>query len=129
MKFKPTYKSIWGISFPIMIAGISETVVDVTDTIFLAHYGITELAAVGLAASIFGVALFLTLGLVDGIQIVISRRAGEEKPGAIGEVFNQGFYLLTLSSLFMILIIIFVVPRLMLHIVSLSPHLLFCVPV
>ena len=110
MKFQPSYKSIWGISFPIIIAGFSETVVDVTDTIFLAHYGITELAAVGLAATIFGVALFLTLGLVDGIQIVIARRAGEERLTAIGEVFNQGIYLLTLAALAMVLFILFIVP-------------------
>lgn len=110
MKFQPTYKSIWGISFPIIIAGISEAVVDVTDAIFLAHYGITELAAVGLASTIYGVALFLTLGLVDGIQIVIGRRAGEEQFKAIGEVFNQGLYLLTLVALVMILFIIFAIP-------------------
>ena len=59
-KLQPSYKNIWGISFPIIIAGISETVVEVTDTILLAHYGMTELAAVGIAASIYGVALFLT---------------------------------------------------------------------
>ena len=110
MKFQPTYKNIWGISFPIIIAGLSETVVEVTDTIFLAHYGITELAAVGLAATIYGVALFLTMGLVDGIQIIIGRRAGEEQFTEIGQVFNQGLYLLTLAAIMMILLIIYVVP-------------------
>lgn len=110
MTFQPSYKSIWGVSFPILIAGVSETVVDVTDTIFLAHYGITELAAVGLALTIFGVALFLSLGLVDGVQIVIGRRAGERRHAAIGEVFNQGLYLLTLVSAIMIVFIIFAVP-------------------
>jgi putative MATE family efflux protein len=110
MKFQPSYRRIWGISFPIIIAGVSETVIDVTDTIFLAHYGITELAAVGLAATIYGVALFLSLGLVDGIQILIGRRAGEQQQLAIGKVFNQGLYLLTLASLAMILFIVFVVP-------------------
>lgn len=110
MKFQPSYKNIWGISFPILIAGISETIVDVTDTVFLAHYGITELAAIGLAASIYGLALFLSLGLVDGIQIVIGRRSGEQQLKAIGEVFNQGLYLLSLAALVMVLLIIFVVP-------------------
>ena len=49
MKFRPTYRNIWGISLPIIIVGISESIVDITDTIFLAHYGITELAAIGMA--------------------------------------------------------------------------------
>lgn len=112
MKFRPTYRSIWGVSLPIIAAGISEMVVDITDTIFLAHYGITELAAIGLADAIYGLALFLTLGLVDGIQIVIGRRAGEGRAAAIGEVFNQGVYLLLMASLLMILVIVLVVPHL-----------------
>ena len=110
MKFRPTYRNIWGISFPIIIAGIGETIVDITDTIFLAHYGVTELAAVGLADAIYGVALFLSLGLVDGIQITIGRRAGQEQEKEIGRVFNQGLYLLTLVSIALILVILFVVP-------------------
>lgn len=118
MKIQPTYSTIWSISFPILIAGISETVVDVTDTIFLAHYGITELAAVGLAASIYGLALFISLGLVDGIQVVIGRRAGEEKNIAIGEVFNQGLYMLTLTAIAMILVIIFIVPMITANILA-----------
>lgn len=110
MKFDPTYKKIWGISYPIILAGIAETIVDITDTIFLAHYGTTELAAIGLADAIYGVALFLTLGLVDGIQIIIGRRAGQGKKREIGRVFNQGIYLLLLASALMVTAIVLVVP-------------------
>jgi len=110
MRFRPSYRSIWGISFPILIAGISETIVDITDIIFLAHYGTTELAAIGMADAIYGISLFLALGLVDGIQIFIGRRSGEERLLEIGKVFNQGVYLLTLAAFLLILIIIFVTP-------------------
>jgi len=102
MRFRPTYRNIWGISFPIILAGISETIVDITDTVFLAHYGITELAAIGVADAIYGLALFITLGLVDGIQIIIGRRAGQEQPIEIGHVFNQGLYLLTVAAVILI---------------------------
>lgn len=112
MRFRPTYRNIWGVSFPIIIAGVSETVVDITDTIFLAHYGIPELAAIGMSDAIFGLALFLSLGLVDGIQILIGRRAGEENAQDIGLVFNQGLYLLTIVSVAMLLILILIVPAL-----------------
>ena len=57
MTFRPSYRSIWRVSYPLIIAGISETVVEVTDTVFLAHYGITELAAIGLAGAIFADAI------------------------------------------------------------------------
>lgn len=110
MRFRPTYRGIWGISFPIIIAGISETIVDITDTIFLAHYGITELAAIGVADAIYGLALFLTLGLVDGVQIIIGRRIGQDQKDEVGRVFNQGLYLLVITAIGMILLIKFVVP-------------------
>ena len=110
MRFRPSYRSIWGISFPVLIAGISETIVDITDTIFLAHYGTTELAAIGMADAIYGISLFLTLGMVDGIQIIIGRRSGEERFLEIGKIFNQGVYLLTLFAFLMILTVYFMVP-------------------
>ena len=110
MIFRPSYRSIWGISFPLIIAGISETVVDITDTIFLARYGVTELAAVGVADAIYGVALFLSLGLVDGMQIIIGRRVGQGRRAEIGKVFNQGIYMLALVTVPLIFFIVFIVP-------------------
>lgn len=97
-------------SFPLIIAGISETVIGLTDAIFLAHYGMTELAALGLADAIYAFALFLIAGFVDGIQITIGRRAGEEQHPQIGKVLNQGLYLLAGISVIMILLILWVVP-------------------
>ena len=110
MKFEPTYQRIWGLSYPIILAAIAETIVDITDTIFLAHYGTTELAAIGLADAIYGIALFLTLGLVDGMQIIIGRRAGEGKKLAIGRVFNQGSYFLLIASVIMIIALVVIFP-------------------
>ena len=108
--FSPTYRNIWSVSWPLIIAGISETVVEVTDAIFLARYGQTELAALGLAGAVYGLALFASFGLVDAIQIVIGRRVGQgDKPG-VGRSFNQGLYLLALVSVVMIALIWFVLP-------------------
>ena len=50
MRIQATSRSIWSASYPIMLAGLGETIVEVTDTIFLGRYGSTELAAIGLAA-------------------------------------------------------------------------------
>jgi putative MATE family efflux protein len=80
-------------------------VVEVTDTVFLAHYGITEVAAIGLAGAIYSVALALLLGLVDGVQIVVGRRAGQDEVAEIGRVFNQGLYLLAIAAVGLILVI------------------------
>ncbi|MGD9297737.1 MAG: MATE family efflux transporter [Chromatiales bacterium] len=100
--FEPGYRNIWRISYPLMLAGISETVIDITDTIFLARYGITELAAIGLADAWYMLFLFLSFGLVDGIQVIIGRRAGQDRAQEIGRVFTQGLYLLVMVSFLMI---------------------------
>lgn len=118
MKFKPAYRNIWSITLPLILIGLSESIVEITDTIFLAHYGTTELASIGVADVIYTLTLFLTFGLVDGIQITIGRRAGQEKNKAIGEVFNQGALLLFIISLFMMLVIIFIVPGITQHLLS-----------
>jgi putative MATE family efflux protein len=112
MAFRPTHGRIWRISYPLIVAGVSETVVEVTDTVFLARYGITELAAIGLAGTIYGVALALIYGLVDGIQILVARRVGERRDPEVGVVFNQGLYLLAVTAAALILVLKLVVPAL-----------------
>ncbi len=112
MAFTPSYRRIWGISYPLILAGMGESVVEATDTLFLAHYGVVELGAVGLAGSIYNVAMFVPLGLVDGIQIVVSRRVGEARALELGHAFNQGLYLLVATSLVMLALVKLMVPPL-----------------
>lgn len=108
-KFIPNYRNIWTLTFPLIIVGASEATVTIIDTIFLAHYGTTELAALGLASTIYILSLFLIYGFVDGIQILIGRRAGEEQPKQIGKVLNQGLYILmALCAVIIVLVLSFV---------------------
>lgn len=112
MKIRGTSKSLWRISLPLIFAGFSESVVDVTDAIFLAHYGLVELGAIAIADSFYELLIVATMGLVEGLQIVISRRAGQEDAEGIGRTFQQGLYLLGISSLFTFLVLRFVFPTL-----------------
>jgi putative MATE family efflux protein len=110
MKAKVTSRAIWAISLPIIIAGANETIVEVTDTIFLARYGMVELGAVALAAALFEVVSFFSLGLSDGIQIICARRAGQADDRGIGDAFNHGVALLLATSVVLFLFIRFVSP-------------------
>ena len=98
MKIAPTSREIWLVSLPIILAGFSETITKVTDAIFLARFGVTELGAVALAETLYGMAVVVLLGLVEGIQVLSARRAGQERPEEIGKVFDQGLYLLLIAS-------------------------------
>ncbi|UCH83390.1 MAG: MATE family efflux transporter [Candidatus Latescibacterota bacterium] len=118
MKIRATSRTIWAISFPVILAGISEKVVELTDVVFLARYGIVELGAIALADAIYAMAIFVIVGLADGIQIVIARRAGQEQDQEIGNVFNHGLLLLALTSVAVILAIEFLSPLLTAAVVS-----------
>lgn len=102
MKIKVTSRTIWSVSFPVIIAGISEKIVEITDTIFLSRYGIVELGAIGLADSMYELVVFLAVGVAGGIQIMVARRAGEGRDREIGRVFNHGIYLLFVLSVVII---------------------------
>jgi multidrug resistance protein, MATE family len=84
---------VWRVSLPIILAQASETLLHLIDTIFLARVGVTELGALAVADSVVLLFLVVPLALVDGIQILTARRAGQRRPEAVGAVFNQGFAL------------------------------------
>lgn len=84
-----------------MFAELGESILGVTDTMFMAHVGTTELAAIGMADTIYDLFRVALMGLVDAIQIVTARRVGQGKASAVGAAFNQGLAMLVILSLFL----------------------------
>lgn len=112
MKTAITNSRLWALSLPLIFAGIGETIIDVTDTIFLGRYGIIELGAVVLADAIYEMAVVLIVGITEALQIVIARRAGQGNRRAIGRAFVQGVYLLAGASIVLTLAVRFGAPPL-----------------
>ena len=81
LKLEASARALCAIALPIILAELSETILEATDTAFLGRFGSLELAAVGLGAAIYEVAVFFTFGLADAIQIIAARRAGQGRPG------------------------------------------------
>src|SRR5262245_61530830 len=92
-------RMLWSITLPIIFAEVSEIVLHVTNTIFLARVGVVELGAIGIADSIWEVFLVIPLGLVDGVQILTARGLGRHRPLTAGAVFNQGLLLVTAAAI------------------------------
>ncbi|MEX2380214.1 MAG: MATE family efflux transporter, partial [Vicingaceae bacterium] len=108
MRAKNSYKSIWKISFPIILSGVAQNIVNVTDTAFLGRLGIVELGAAGNAGIFYYVLLVFGMGFTIGTQIIIGRRNGEGNLTAIGGLFNNGlFFLLPLALLIFLFIQMF----------------------
>jgi putative MATE family efflux protein len=110
MKLRISTRTIWTISLPLILAGANETIVEVTDTVFLARYGMVEVGAVAIAAALYEVVCFLIFGLGDGVQIICARRAGQDDEHGLGQAFNQGLALLLGTSVVLFMVIAFAAP-------------------
>ena len=92
-----SFKSIWRITFPILVALVMEELLGMTDTAFLGRVGEIELGASAIAGVYFNILYMLGFGFSIGVQIIIGRRNGEAyETGkgfeSIGRVFWQGVW-------------------------------------
>ena len=113
-----SFKSIWRITFPILVALVMEELLGMTDTAFLGRVGEIELGASAIAGVYFTILYMLGFGFSIGVQIIIGRRNGEAYErgkgyDSIGRVFWQGVWFLgALAVLTMVLSYLFSAPLL-----------------
>tara|TARA_B100000809_G_scaffold46738_2_gene41163 strand:+ start:5234 stop:6565 length:1332 start_codon:yes stop_codon:yes gene_type:complete len=103
-----SYKNIWKIALPIIISGVAQNVVTVTDTMFLGRLGNVELGAAGNAGILYFLLVLSGMGFTTGAQIIIGRRNGEQNFTQIGKVFDHCIYfIIPLSILLFVFIKLF----------------------
>ncbi len=90
-----SYKNIWKISIPIIISGVAQNVVNVTDTMFLGKLSNVALGAAGNAGIFYFILVITGMGFTTGAQIIIGRRNGEENFNQIGRIFDHCIYFIT----------------------------------
>ena len=85
-----TNRQILKIALPISFALLVPQVNFVTNNIFLGQLGEQELGAAGLTGVYYLIFAAIGFGLNNGLQALISRRAGENRVEEIGKLFAQG---------------------------------------
>jgi putative MATE family efflux protein len=90
---------VWALSLPILFVEIGETIVHITNTIFLARVGTPELAAIALGDLIVELVIVPVVGVAEAAQIVIARRLGQRRDDTIGPTFLHMFGLVLLVSI------------------------------
>src|SRR6478735_8112461 len=83
-------KQILGIALPITAAIIVPQINFITNNIFLGGLGQRSLALAGITGVYYLVFAVVGHGLNNGLQALISRRAGEGRISDIGNLFAQG---------------------------------------
>ena len=108
-----SYKNIWKIAFPIIISGVAQNVVNVTDTMFLGRLSNVALGAGGNAGIFYFLLVVSGLGFTTGAQIIIGRRNGEQNYAQIGKVFDHCIYFLVPLSILLFIVVKFLSPALL----------------
>ncbi|MGC8751713.1 MATE family efflux transporter [Hydrotalea sp.] len=105
-------QQILKIALPIAAATLVPQLNFIINNVFLGHLGEEQLAVAGITGVYYLIFAVIGLGLNNGMQAIIARRAGENKIEAIGNLFAQGvrisFALATLGILLTWIVVPFI---------------------
>ena len=87
------YKAIMKLAMPISLAILVPQINFITNNIFLAGLGQTELAVAGITGVYYLIFAVIGNGLNNGLQALIARRAGQDLPREIGRIFFHGIWI------------------------------------
>jgi len=109
-KVEVSNKQILRIAFPICLAILVPQINFITNNIFLGHYGEKFLAIAGITGVYYLIFAVVGNGLNNGLQVLISRRAGADRVDEIGNLFSQGIRISFFCAAIGIMLTYFVAP-------------------
>jgi multidrug resistance protein, MATE family len=89
ISYKEIFKMVLPISFAILIPQLNFFI----NSVFLGHMGTHELGVAGITGVYYMIFTSIGYGLNNGLQALISRKAGENTVEGIGKLFAQGVFL------------------------------------
>src|SRR5688572_32161871 len=98
LKLSTGYKTILNLAMPISLAMLVPQINFITNNIFLGGLGQKELAVAGITGVYFLIFAVIGNGLNNGLQALISRRAGQDLPKEIGRIFFHGVWIALIIS-------------------------------
>ncbi|MEX2590557.1 MAG: MATE family efflux transporter [Chitinophagales bacterium] len=100
-----TYRDIWKLAYPIILASIAQTFISVSDTAFMGRVGEVELAAIGMVSVYYLILFMIGFSYTKGTQIMVARRVGEKKFKSAGFIFDHSMFsvLIIAVALFLIM--------------------------
>jgi len=105
MKLTTSYKDIFSLSGPIMLGSAVQQIIVLTDGVFLYHKSEADFGAIGFVSVFYLMIAAIGYNFSKGGQIMIARRAGENYPKKVGQVFQASlifeFFLAILMFLIM----------------------------
>src|SRR5439155_12160807 len=103
LRVQITNRQILKIALPIAAAILVPQINFITNNIFLGGLGEQPLAVAGITGAYYLIFAMVGQGLNNGLQALISRRAGQNRVNEIGNVFKQSIRMTLFFSVFGIL--------------------------
>lgn len=86
-------RDIVRLGWPVLVGQIAVMLYGVIDTVMAGRFGTTELAAVGIGASIYASVTFSLSGVLLALSPIAAQHHGGGRHGQIGETVRQSFWL------------------------------------
>lgn len=113
LQVEVTYRQVGKIALPIALAMFVPQLNLITNSIFLGHHSEESLAVASITGVYYLVFAGIGFGLNNGLQTLISRRAGENRPDEIGKIFTQGVFIALSIAAFGIFATEFITPSIL----------------
>ncbi|TDB99751.1 hypothetical protein E1267_36655 [Nonomuraea longispora] len=81
---------MWALAVPLLVAGLTQIIVNVVDTIMLARWSTTALGAFALAAPVYLIALVIVRGWATAVQIKVAQAHGAGDQRAVVQAVRLG---------------------------------------
>lgn len=104
LRLSTGYKQILLMALPISFAMLVPQINFITNNIFLSGLGEQELASAGITGVYYLIFAVIGNGLNNGLQALIARRAGQNLPKEIGQLFYHGVWVALVIALLGIMI-------------------------
>ena len=117
LQFEISNRQILKMALPISFAIFIPQLNFITTNIFLGHFNQEALAIAGITGVYYLIFAMIGFGLNNGLQALIARRAGENRPEEIGKIFAQGIYIAFSIAVCGILLTWFVAPAILKHVI------------
>ena len=99
-------KELWKLAIPLSIAQLGQSLMGFVDTAVLARAGLAELSAVALSNVILFVAISLGMGVMMGLDPLVSQAFGAHHEGRARTLLRQGSYLAVLAGVVLALLLV-----------------------
>ncbi|MBG0857019.1 MATE family efflux transporter [Streptomyces spinoverrucosus] len=87
---RPALRAVWRLAYPLLIAGLTQIVLNIVDTVMLARLSTDALSAFALAAPVYLVALIVVRGWATAVQVQVAQRHGAGRPEEVTRVVRVG---------------------------------------